>query len=305
METQYENKLTQISMVWNGIFVLMLVCIAFLTVIPMLLIIMISFSSTGSIADVGYSFFPSEYSLEGYRLLFQTGTQVFNSYVVSVGYAFFGTATSLFVMSMSAYVVSMRHFKFHNFLKWMMFVTMLFSGGLVPTYILITRYLRINDTIWIYILPGLLNAWSVVILWTFQRTVVPASLIEAARIDGAGHFRIWLTIVTPLMKAGLATIGLQGFVGRWNDWFTAVLYVSRPELTPLQTMLFRIQANIDFLRQNARIAATTEGLQILRNLPAENLRMACTVMVVIPILFAYPFFQRYFIRGMVVGSMKE
>ena len=301
----YENKLTQLSGGWNASFAALLILIAAITVLPMLLVIVISFTSKESITDFGYSFFPKGWSLAGYTELFRTGTQLMNSYIVSIEYTLAGTASSLFVMSMSAYVISQRQFKYHTFLKWMMFITMLFGGGLVPSYIMNTQYLHLGDTFWIYVLPGLINAWSIIVLWTFQRTVVPDSLIEAARIDGAKHVRIWLSIVTPLMKAGLATIALQGFVGRWNDWFTSVLYITKPTLVPLQTLLYKLQVSISFIKENARIAASPEGLQILKNLPSESLRMACTVMVVLPILFAYPFFQRYFIRGMVVGSLKE
>jgi putative aldouronate transport system permease protein len=175
----------------------------------------------------------------------------------------------------------------------------------VPSYILNTRYLHIANTFWIFILPGLANAWSIIILRTFLKTSVPDSLVESARIDGAGHFRIFIFIVMPLFKAGLATIGLFGFVGRWNDWFTALLYNEKATLIPLQTMLYRLQSNVNFLRDNARIAGTPDGLALIRSLPQDNLRMACTVMVVVPILFAYPFFQQYFVHGMLVGSIKE
>jgi putative aldouronate transport system permease protein len=206
---------------------------------------------------------------------------------------------------MHAYVLAQKNFKLQRFLIWMLFFTMLFGGGLVPGYILNVRYLHINNTFWIFILPGLANAWSIIILRTFIKTTVPDSLIESAKIDGAGHFRIYVTIVIPLLKAGIATIALFGFIGRWNDWFTALLYNDKPSLTPLQTMLYRLQASVEFIKQNSAIASTPEGISYLRNLPSDNLRMAITVMVILPITFAYPFFQRYFIHGMLVGSIKE
>lgn len=305
MNNAEENKLTRLSSGWNIVFVVLLLVVAAVTVLPMILVILISFTSKASITNYGYSFFPHGWSLDGYTQLFKTGTQLLHSYIISIEYTFIGTATSLVLMSMSAYVVSQRRFKFHSFLKWMMFITMLFSGGLIPSYIINTQFLHLNDTFWIYILPGMVGSWGIIVLWTFQRSVVPESLIEAARMDGAGHVRIWLTIVTPLMKAALATIALQGFVGRWNDWFTSVLYITKPNLVPLQTLLYKLEVSITFLKENASIASTPEGLQILKNLPTESLRMACTVMVVLPILFAYPFFQRYFVRGMVMGSLKE
>ena len=300
-----DKHFNQISFGWNFIFNLLMLCTVVFVVMPMVLVITVSFSSTASIAKVGYSFFPAEWTLQGYDYLIKLGTQLKDSYVVSIGYAVFGTALSLLVMSLHAYVLAQYNFPARRFLTWMLFFTMLFGGGLVPSYILNVRYLRISNTFWIFLLPGLANAWSVIILRTFLKTAVPESLIDSARIDGAGHFKIFGFIVLPLFKAGIATIGLFGFVQRWNDWFLALLYNDKPSLTPLQTLLYRLQSNINFLRDNAEIAATPDGLALIKSLPTDNLRMACTVAVVLPILLAYPFFQRYFVRGMLVGSIKE
>jgi len=300
-----KHYFNQISFGWNVIFNIIMVAAVVLVVMPLALVIIVSFSSTQSITRVGYSFFPAEWSLQGYDYLFKLGTQLKDSYIVSIGYAVVGTAMSLVVMSLYAYVIAQHNFPARRFLTWMLFFTMLFGGGIVPNYILNVRYLKIANTFWIFLLPGLANAWSVIILRTFLKTAVPDSLIDSARIDGAGHFRIFGFIVLPLFKAGIATIGLFGFVQRWNDWFLALLYNDKPTLTPLQTMLYRLQNNINFLRDNAEIAATPDGLLLIKSLPTDNLRMACTVMVILPILLAYPFFQRYFVRGMLVGSIKE
>ena len=300
-----DRHFNQISFGWNLLFTIIMTLAAVIVVMPMILVVTVSFSSTASISKVGYSFFPAEWTLQGYDYLFKLGTQLKNSYVVSIGYAVLGTGMSLAVMSVHAYVLAQKNFPARRFLTWMLFFTMLFGGGLVPSYILNTRYLHIANTFWIFLLPGLANAWSVIILRTFLNTAVPESLIDSARIDGAGHFRIFGFIVLPLFKAGIATIGLFGFVQRWNDWFLALLYNDKPALTPLQTLLYRLQSNINFLRDNAAIAATPDGLALIKSLPTDNLRMACTVAVVLPILFAYPFFQRYFVHGMLVGSIKE
>jgi putative aldouronate transport system permease protein len=207
-------------------------------------------------------------------------------------------------MTMYAYVISQRNFKHCRFLTWFLFFTMLFSGGLVPSYILNVRYLHINNTVWIFLLPSLVNAYYTIILRTFIRTTIPDTLFDAARIDGAGHFRIFISIVLPLFKTGIATVGLFSLVSRWNDWFIGMLYIENPKLVPLQTLLTKLQDSINYLKQNAAIAGTPDGIALLRTLPQESLRMACTVAVILPILFAYPFFQRYFVQGLTVGSIK-
>jgi len=303
-EAKHVNKLTLLSKGWNAVFVIILFIIVLLVLIPMVLIAVVSLSSEMSIANNGYSFFPSEWSLDGYRYLFKTGDQLADSYLVTIFYSVTGTVMSLTAMTMYAYVIAQKKFRFSRAFTWLLFFTMLFGGGLVPSYILNVRYLHINDTIWIFLLPSLVNAYYTIILRTFIRTTIPDTLFEAARIDGAGHFRIFVSIVLPLFKTGIATVGLFSLVSRWNDWFTGMLYIQNPKLIPLQTLLTKLQNTIDFLKQNAAIAGTPDGVALLRTLPDENMRMACTMMVVLPILFAYPFFQRYFVQGLTVGSIK-
>ena len=298
------NELTLLSKGWNSVFVVILFLVALLVIIPMVLIFIVSFSAEISIADKGYSFFPSEWTLDGYKYLFQTGDQLWASYRVTIFHSIVGTVMSLAFMTVYAYVIAQRRFKYTKFFTWILFFTMLFGGGLVPSYILNVRYLKINDTIWIFLLPGLVNAYYTIILRTFINSTIPDSLFEAARIDGAGHWRIFTQIVLPLFKAGIATVGLFNLVTRWNNWFTGMLYIRNPDLVPLQTLLTKLQNNIDFLKNNSELANTPDGMELLRNLPSENMRMASTIVVILPILFAYPFFQRYFVQGLTVGSVK-
>ena len=301
------KSLNQISLGWNTFFCVVLAITALLVIIPMILVFIVSFSSEASIAKVGFSFRPVEWSLDGYNYLFKTGTQLWNSYIITIFYTIVGTVMSLTVMSMYAYVISLKKFWAHKLFTWVLFFTMLFSGGLVPSYIMNVNYLHLNDTVWVFLLPSLVSAYNVIILRTFIQTTIPESLFEAARIDGASHFKIFLTVVLPLFGPGLATIGLFNVVGRWNDWFTGMLYISakRPQLVPLQTMLQKLQDSIDFLKKNAAIAGTPEGIALMRNMPDQNMRMACTVVVIVPVLLAYPFFQRYFVNGLTMGSVKE
>jgi putative aldouronate transport system permease protein len=300
-----KDDLTNINWKWNTLFLVALILGAVIVIVPLVLIVIISFSSQLSIANHGYTFFPSEWTLEAYIYLAKTGDALFDSYIITIFYTVAGTLISLSVMTLYAYVLAQRTFVFRRLLTWLLFFTMLFGGGLVPSYILNARYLHINDTVWIFLLPSLMSGFNVIILRTFIKTTIPEAFIESARIDGAGHFTIFFRIVLPLFKAGIATVGLFNVVNRWNDWFTGMLYINKPKLVPLQTMLIKLQNSIDFIKQNAAVASTPDGMAMLRNLPSENMRMACTLIVILPILFAYPFFQRYFVSGLTVGGIKE
>ncbi len=300
-----EQPFNKLRPKWNFLFLIILFFFGLIVVAPMALVVIISFSSEASISNVGYTFVPQEWSTEGYQYLFKMGDQVVRSYLVTIFYSVVGTAMSVAVMAMYAYVLSIKNFWLHKQFTWILFFTMLFGGGLVPSYILNVRYLHLNDTIWILLLPGLVSAYNVIILRTFITTTIPNALFDAARIDGAGHFTIFFKVVLPLFKAGLATVALFTIVGKWNDWFTGMLYIENPNLIPLQTLLTKLQNSVDYLKANAAIASTPDGLEYVRNMPRMTLRMACTVIVVVPILFAYPFFQRYFISGLTMGSIKE
>lgn len=305
MKKKAENQMNRIGSGWNRFFTVILAIVALLAVIPVALMVIVSFSSTESIKEVGYNFIPAEWSLEGYFYAMKMGDQLLNSYIVTIVYSVAGTVLSLLVMSMFAYVISQKKFWLERKLTWFLFFTMLFSGGLVPSYILNVRYYHLDDTFWVLLLPTLVNASWVIILRTFIRTTIPEALIDSAKIDGAGHFTIFFRIVLPLSKAGLGTIGLFSFVAKWNDWFSGMLYIENPKLVPLQTLLTKLQKNVEFLKTNSEISSTPDGLTLLKSIPGTNLRMACTVLAVVPVLFAYPFFQRYFVTGLTVGSIKE
>ncbi|MDR2658323.1 MAG: carbohydrate ABC transporter permease [Oscillospiraceae bacterium] len=299
------SRFNRISPVWNVIFTTVLCVVSLAMVLPIVLVAIVSFSSEASVANAGYSFFPIEWSLQAYNHLGKMGSQVMDSFVITVFYTIAGTVMSLSVMSMFAFVIAQKRFVARRFFTWLLFFTMLFSGGLVPGYILNTRYLKINNTIWVFLLPGIINAYNVIILRTFIMTTIPDSLFEAARIDGAGHFTVFVRITLPLFKAGLATIGLFNVVNRWNDWFIGMLYIINPKLVPLQTMLQKMQMSIEFLKSNSGIAGTPDGVALLKQLPDQNLRMACTLIIVLPMLVTYPFFQRYFVHGLTLGGIKE
>ncbi|GAC42336.1 permease component [Paenibacillus popilliae ATCC 14706] len=182
---------------------------------------------------------------------------------------------------------------------------MLFNGGLVPTYMVLTQVLHLKDTIWALILSLIMNAFYVLIMRTFYNTTVPDAIIESAKIDGAGELRAFITIVLPISLPGMATIGLFATLGFWNDWFNALMYIDNPALVPLQSMLMRIENSMQFLLNNAQLNASGQTLELLRTLPQESTRMALVVLATLPIACAYPFFQRYFVQGLTIGAVKE
>lgn len=305
-EKNYFNKLTRIPKGANFAILILLCLLALIVIVPIILVVVVSFSTEDSIRRIGYSFFPTEWTWSAYEYLIvgDLGTQIFQSYFVTIAQALLGTVLSIFVMSLYAYVLAQRHFSGKKFYTLFIFITMLFGGGLVPSYMVNTQVLDLYDSFWIFILPGLISGYSVIILRTFITSTVAEEMFDAAKIDGANHFVIYSKIVMPLSKAGLAVVALWSIVGRWNDWFTATLYIENPKLVPLQTMLTRIQSNIDFIKNNSALAASPEGARILNSIPSDSTRMAIVVIATLPIIFAYPFFQRYFVQGITVGSVK-
>ena len=297
-------RVNEISAGTNIVFCIILILMAIVFVAPVWLVLSVSLTSAEGLLKNGYQFWPSEFSLKAYEMIKDTGQGLLNGYKVTIFNAFVGTGLSLFIQSMFAYVLARKDFKPRRVLAFYAYFTTLFSGGMVPSYIINARYLHLNDTIWIYLLPGMVSAFNVIILRTFIQTTIPDSLFDAAKIDGASDWGVYLRIVMPLFKAGLATVGLFTFIGKWNDWFTGILYVENPKLMPAMTVLQKIQQNIDFLKNNAEVALTPEGMEMLNNIPSESTRMAITMIVIFPLLVCYPFFQKYFVKGLTVGSVK-
>ena len=297
--------INRIRPVTNAVFSIVMSVIALLTVVPVVLVFIISITSSVSLTYRGFSFFPISTSFIAYESLFKTGSQLVDSYLVTIAVTLIHTVVSVMIMTMYAYVLAQQRFAAKKFYTFMVFFTMLFSGGLVPSYIINVNVLHLYDSFWILVLSGMVSAFNIIVLRTFISTTIPIELFDAAQIDGATEFRIFWNIVLPLSKAGLATIGLFVLVGKWNEWFTGMLYIDNPKLVPLQTMLTRIQQKIDFIKNNSSIASTPDGIAMLKNMPSEQTRMAILVITTVPILFAYPFFQRYFVSGLTIGSVKE
>ncbi|NLG84581.1 MAG: carbohydrate ABC transporter permease [Firmicutes bacterium] len=269
---------------------------------PVILVIVVSFSGEQSVLRYGFSFFPKQWSLEAYKFLFALRYQLFNAYWITIQVTLLGTVLSLMTMSFYAYAISRKDFKYRNFFTFFVVITIMFNGGLVPWYLVSTQLLHLQDRLWGLIFPYLMDAWWVLILRTNFRTSVPEELIEAAKIDGAGEFRLFFSVVAPLARAALATIGLLCTLRFWNDWWLGLLLINDPRKTPLQLLLYRVYNAIQFLLQSP---GNLPKEDVLSNLPANTVRMAMCVVVIAPILVVFPFFQRYFVKGLTIGAIKS
>ncbi|MEG0353231.1 MAG: carbohydrate ABC transporter permease [Cellulosilyticaceae bacterium] len=270
-------------------------------IIPFIAVLSISFSSEVAIGTYGYSLFPKEFSMEAYKFILESPETIMRSYWVTIKVCAVGTMLSLFIMSLCAYPLSRKDFKYRNAISFYIFFTMIFSGGLVPTYIWVSKYLNLGNNFWVLVLPAVVSPWYLMLMRTFFQTI-PYEIIESATIDGAGELEIYCKIIIPLAKPALATVGLFTLLGFWNDWFRGLLYIEDQSLVTLQYMLHKMMANIQEL-QNAM--ASGVGVSVdMTNLPNESARMAMCVLAAGPMIFVFPFFQKYFVKGLTVGSVK-
>jgi len=273
---------------------LVLLLISVLILLPVLLVVSSSFTSESAIGHYGYALIPHDLSLNAYRFLFESGAQIPQAYKISLIVTFGGSALSLLVMSLIAYPLSRPDFKLRGPLSFYVFFTMLFNGGLVPFYIMMTRYLHLGNTLWALILPYLVVPFYVLLLRTFFAGI-PFELIEAAKLDGAGEWLVFLRIVIPLSTAALATVGLFSILTYWNDWYLALLFISDQDKYPLQYLLYNINANIGAISNNLTMGITP---------PTNTGRMAMAVLAIGPVAFVFVFVQRFFVRGLTLGSLK-
>ena len=278
-----------------------LIVLSLMFIFPMLMVISISLSDEAEVVRQGYSFFPRGLDLSAYSYVFKKPQTIFNAYKVTIFVSLIGTFVSVFIMMMCAYSLSRSAFKWRKVLNFYLFFTMMFGGGLVPKYILISQYLKLNDTILVLILSHLVNVWYLFILRTFIKGI-PESVIESASVDGAGEFRIFWSFIIPLSKPAIATVGLFMLLLYWNEWMTAMLYISNPDLYTLQYLLQRILNNLQAMLQNMDFMPA--NMRNGEEVPNETIRMALAVVAAGPVLFVMPFFQKYFTRGLTLGSVK-
>lgn len=278
-----------------------LIVLSLAAILPFVLLFTSSLTDEKSLLVDGYSFFPKKWSVDAYAYVFRTnGENVFRSYGITFFITVLGTSISLIIAPMLAYAISRRDYPRRGIISFLVFFTMIFNGGLVASYIMWTRVFFIKNTIWALIFPSLLfNGFYVMLMRSYFQMNIHPALLEAAKIDGAGEFRIYCSIVMPLSLPIIATIGLMVAIGYWNDWQNGLYYITNPKLYSLQNLLNRILTNAKYL------ASISSSVSVQVELPSIGIRMAMAVIGVIPVMILYPFFQRYFIKGITLGGVKE
>lgn len=285
-----------------------LILFSLLFILPFVMVVSISFSDEQAITSTtgGYSLLPRDFTTEAYETAFENPEEVGAAYIVTIVTSIVGTIVTLVSAGMTGYVLSRSNFRYRKFVTFMVFFTMLFGGGTIPTYIMYTKYYHLGDTIWVYILPSLVGgAWNILMIRTFC-SGIPESLFESAKIDGAKEFTIFFKIVVPLSKPVLASVGFLVLLGKWNDWQTSLIYIRDWHLYTIQYYLQRILNDASFLKSVANNSSISSMMldELLQEQPIETLKYALCVIAAGPMLVVFPFFQKYFEKGMVVGAVK-
>ncbi len=271
--------------------------------LPVLLVFISAFTDEKAIMKNGFSYFPETWSMSGFSSVLRYGKQLLTSYGVTIFITVAGTFLGLLIMSMFAYAISRKEFRLSKFLSIYLLIPMLFNGGQLSGYIIFTSYYGLKDSLWLLILPLCVSTMNVIILRTYIANSIPAELMEAAKIDGAGEYRTFFQITLPLLKPSLAAVGFMMATAYWNDWQNALLYITSDHKKPLQLLLVNIQKSIEFLLNNTNVPAAARAA-MGGNIPQYSATMATVVVVIGPIMVVYPFFQKYFVKGLTVGSVK-
>lgn len=277
--------------------------VALFCLIPFLMIVAGSFSSEEAIVQNGFSLLIQDFSLEAYKTVFREPIVVVRAYATTIGLTLFGTAIGLLLQTMTAYVLSRKDFEWRNVFSFFFYFTTLFSGGLVPTFILYTRTLNLKNSYFALLLPLIFSVYNLLIMKSYI-SAIPESLIDAAKIDGCGEVRTLFQIVLPLIKPALATVGLFIALAYWNDWYNAMLYISAEEKYPLQYFLYQQVNNIEAYKKLISSNAVSSAVVSSMSLPTQTLKMALTIVVTGPIILAFPLVQKYFVQGITIGAVK-
>lgn len=295
------RKLTKGEKTEQVIIYVVLTIFALCAILPFILLLTSSLADEQSIKTFGYSFWPKEWSTYAYEYLFKAnGESILRSYGITLFVTVFGTGLSLIITPMIAYALSRRDFKRAAVYSFLVFFTIIFNGGVVPSYIMWNNLFEIKNTIWALIFPNLVtNGFLITIAKNFFSSSIHPALLEAARIDGAGETQIYLKIVLPQSLPIIATLGLMVGLGYWNDWVNGLYYLTETELYSLPVMLNSILLNAQAL------SAMGSGAASSMQLPSTTVRMAIAVIGVIPVMALYPFFQKYFVKGIMLGGVKE
>lgn len=292
-----KSKLSLGNLIINLIFIL----ITLAMVVPLLMVVSISLSDEKQMMLHGFKIIPEKFSPLAYQFVFKDPDILLNAYSVTIAVTILGTVMSLLLVSMTAYSISRKDYAYNRITTFYIFFTMLFSGGLVPFYILMTQYLHVQNTLWALIIPYLLNPFNVMIMRSFLMKI-PTEIIESAKIDGASEWRIYFRMILPLSLPALATLGIFISFVYWNEWFNALLFIDNQRMVPLQYLLVRIMDSIEIITSNPEVVA---ALNIdTSQIPSISARMAMAILVGGPMLVVFPFFQKYFVKGLTVGSLK-
>ncbi len=305
MESKTAKKskgLNQIKPATNVVFNIIFVILSLMCIVPVIFVFIISISSEDSLAKIGYSFIPMELSDAAYLYLWKEKVMILKALWVSVMVTVSGTLLGLALTTSMGYVLSRQSYKLQNFYTWVIFIPMIFNGGLAASYVVNDKLLNLGDSVLALILPLAVSSFNIIICKTFFKTTIPDSVIESAKIDGATQLGIFTRIVLPISKPVIATIGLFLSFGYWNDWFLSSLYIRNADLISLQALLNNMVKNIQYLASNPDGGASMQ--QYLATMPRESVRMAIAIVIVVPIACAYPFFQRYFVTGLTIGAVK-
>ena len=286
----------------NALLNLLFLLCAAAAILPVVLVFMISIASEESIRQVGYSFLPVQFSTDAYAFLWNERSTIFGALGISCAVTAIGTALGVLVTTSMGYALSRPQFKLKSFYTWMIFIPMLFSGGMVASYVVNANILGLRNSIWVLILPLMVSSYNIVICKTYFKTSIPDGVIESAKIDGATQMRTYVSIVAPISKPLFATIALFLCFGYWNDWFLSSLYISDKNLISLQALLNNIMRSLEYMTNNPTAGVSLQ--QYRAQMPSESVRMAIAIVIVIPIACAYPFFQKYFISGLTIGAVK-
>lgn len=290
------NEMNQTAV--NTIFIIMTIACLF----PLLLLFMSSITAEQSIVHNGYTLFPSDFSLEAYKYLWKQSSTMVRAYGITILITVVGTFVGLLISALLAYPLSRQDMPIRGMLSFVVFFTLLFNGGLVPSYLVFTEVFHMKNTLLALIIPGLLtNGFFILLIRTFFSTSIPVQIIESAYIDGASEFKIFYKIVLPLSMPILATIGLMLTISYWNDWFNGLIFITEPDLYSIQNLLNRMLTNIQFLQQTNMGGNQTSAVA---SLPTNAVRMAMAVIGILPIILIYPFFQKYFVKGLTIGAVK-
>lgn len=292
------KKIQKDKLLFSAIGYTVIVVTAMLCLIPFIFILSGSFSEEAAIFEYGYRLFPKVFSLEAYKFVFEAPQKIIKAYSVTVFVTITGTFLGLYLTAMAGYVLNRKELKTRGFFSLYFYFTTLFSGGLVPWYILMTQYFHMENNILSLILPLLFSVFYIIIMRSFMSSI-PDSIVESAKIDGAGDFYIFNKIILPLSKPVLATVGLFLALRYWNDWYQAMLFITKEQLYPMQYFLYKILNDMQFMLEASQVPGV-----VVVDMPQESFKLAMTVVATGPIIFLYPFLQRFFIKGMTVGAVK-